>query len=187
MNSLSALLRCFHPLSDAELLAAEGVFRHESHPRGTLLLRAGEVCEHFYAVASGVLRTFFQNEDGTERTRLILLPNSMGTVLASLLDRLPSQEFFEVLEDAVVYAVPRDSFYRLMAEHSGWNLFYRSMLERAYLFQNRRIEDRETLDAHQRFRALQQSQPEILRSVSNAVAASYLGISPETLSRLKAR
>jgi CRP-like cAMP-binding protein len=68
-----------------------------------------------------------------------------------------------------------------------WEKFYRTLLEMAYLFQNKKIENLVTLSAKQRYGNLMTETPIYIQRLSNKILASYLNITQETLSRLKSK
>ena len=69
----------------------------------------------------------------------------------------------------------------------SWKIFYQRILEMAYSFQNRKIEQLVTLTAKQRYDNVLEENPILIQRLSNRVLASYLGIREETLSRLKSK
>ncbi|MBO9637343.1 MAG: Crp/Fnr family transcriptional regulator, partial [Siphonobacter aquaeclarae] len=91
------------------------------------------------------------------------------------------------LEESELLAISGYDFQRLLAEIPSWEFFYRQYLELAYVTNTNRLMSFITLDAAARYRLLLQEKPEIVRRLPNQVVASYLRISPETLSRLKSR
>lgn len=155
--------------------------------RNTIILYQGEVCNHFYFLEKGCMRTYYITQDGQEKTRLISFDNTPVTALTSFINQKPSVEYIDALEDSELLSISHDDFFTLVNEIPSWGLFYRRMLELAFTFQNNRIEDLVTLSAKDRYEKLLKDRPHYIQRLSNRIVASYLGISQETLSRLKSK
>lgn len=184
-DNLSTVLKLFAPFTDAELNEIVNCFRRKIVRKNDILLREGSTCNHFYFVHKGSIRTFFLDMNGHDKTRLIMLVNHMGTALSSFIAQKPSIEWIEALEDTELSAIHYSDFYRLIHQMNNWRNFYQRIMEMAYTFQNRKIEQRVRFTAKQRYDQLLQESPELIQQVSNKVLASYLDIREETLSRLK--
>ncbi len=155
--------------------------------RNTIILSQGEVCTQFYFLEKGCMRTYYITKEGQEKTRLISFDNSPVTALTSFITQKPSVEYIDALEDSELLSISHADFVILLDEIPSWALFYRKMLELAFAFQNNRIEDLVTLSAKERYEKLLKEQPHYIQRLSNRVVATYLGISQETLSRLKSK
>ena len=111
--------------------------------------------------------------------------NHIGTALTSFISQKPSVEFIEALDDTQLLSISHSEFYRLNKDITNWKLFYQKILEMAYSFQNKKIEQLMTLTARQRYERILSENPILIQQVSNKVLASYLDMREETLSRLK--
>lgn len=116
-----------------------------------------------------------------------MLDHYIGTALTSFIAQKPSIELIEALEDTELLAIQHADFYRLNKQMDHWKDFYQRILEMAYSFQNRKIEQLTTLTARQRYDLTMSETPELFQRLSNRVLASYLDMREETLSRLKSR
>ncbi|MFH7015740.1 Crp/Fnr family transcriptional regulator [Flavobacterium sp. FlaQc-47] len=155
--------------------------------RNTIILSQGEICSHYYFLEKGCMRTYYVTKEGLEKTRLISFDNTPVTALTSFITQKPSLEYIDALEDSELLSISQTDFFMLLDEIPSWALFYRKNLELAFAFQNSRIEDLVTLSAKERYEKLLKEQPHYIRRLSNRVVATYLGISQETLSRLKSK
>lgn len=162
-------------------------FTADRFKKGETILNAGTVCDHFYYVKSGIIRTYFLDNYGSEKTRLILPACSIGTALSSFISREPSFEYIDCLESAEVLKIGYDDFDSLKTELGSWKDFYLRILEMAYVFQNRKIEDLVTLNAEDRYKKARNENPRLFQEVSGKIVASYLDMTPETLSRIRSQ
>lgn len=181
------IIQCFCEIATDDVPAIQASFRRSQARKGEFLLLKGDVCNRFFIVASGSIRFAFQDEEGNLHTRRVLVTSTMGTSLESFISGNPSSEVIEVLEDTTICSVERARFYSLVDTNASWRRVYIRMLEAAYVFQNRQIDKLRTLDAGDRFKEMSTDEPEVFQRVSNSVAASYVGVAPETLSRLKSK
>lgn len=181
------IIRCFCDIAADDVAAIQEAFRTAQVRKGEFLLLKGDVCSRFFIVASGSIRFAFQDDEGALHTRRVLVGGTMGTSLESFISASPSNEVIEALEDGTLCFVERADFYSLVDTSASWRRAYIRMLEAAYVFQNRQIDKLRTLEAGDRFKEMATDEPEVFRRVSNAVAASYVGVAPETLSRLKSK
>lgn len=186
-DKLKIFLKTFADFEEQELDGVVSCFKPKSVKKNTVLLNQGSVSKEFYYVHTGGIRTFYIDKKGHEKTRYIMLDNQIGTTLSSFISQKPTIEFIEALDDTELLAISYHDFYRLVKEIDNWKNFYQKILERAYSFQNRKIEALVTLTARQRYEQLLIQNPEFIQRLSNKVLASYLDIREETLSRLKSK
>lgn len=187
MEQIKALLNFVTPFSDKDLSQITSLLVPRKASQGELLLKSGEVCKEFYFVMNGCIRTYFIDKNGNEKTRYIMPVNHMGTALSSFVSGRPSTEFLDALTDSELLYLSHANFHSLNNDLTNWKTFYQKILEMAYSFQTRKIESIMTMTARQRFDQTMKENPQLFQLVSNRVLASYLDMSPETLSRLKSR
>lgn len=178
----------FHTNADDKVLERiSPYFVEKTFKRNEYLLREGEVCKHNYFVITGCMRLFTTNKEGVENTRYIAFEAKFGTSFTSLITGLPAFENIQCLEKTTVLTIRKDDFYSLVDVEPSVNKIYRNILESAYITTQRRIYDLQGKDSLERVQWLLKNQPTILSRISNKVVASYLGITPHTLSRLKSK
>lgn len=155
--------------------------------RNQLLLREGEVCKHYYFVNKGCLRLFTVNKDGVEGTRYFAFEGAFGTALPSLIEQTPAFEFVQTIENSELLKISRESFFHLVDTVPQFASVYRKILEMGFITAQKRIYGFQGYDAMQKVKWVMQYQPDFLVRVSNKMAASYLGLTPATLSRIKSK
>lgn len=155
--------------------------------RYEILMSEGDPSRRMFFVVKGCLRVFFIKEDGSEVTRRIIFENAFSTTLVGFITQQPSKEYTQALEPTTLLYITRDDFYGLLKSVPEWERFYRMYLEYAYVNNTNRLMSFITLDASGRYQQLLEESPEIVLRLPNRIVASYLNISPETLSRLKSR
>lgn len=171
-----------HPLMEA--LAS--VCRTEVLPRNTRLLKDGQVAYRLYFVAEGSARTFYDH-DGKEITSWIYAENQLLTAWSSFLSRRPSFENIELTEDATLVSLSYDELQDLYANHPKMQTIGRLLLETQIVYLDRFYKGFMFMTAREKYDLLIGAFPDITLRVNLGYIASLLGISQETLSRIRKR
>lgn len=186
-----ALLRkAAHPLEpgpDAlnRLMAATRVV---SIARGTVILRAGDVADHLFHIDVGLLRYFYiDRETGDERTGQFFDEGGTVTDAGSFLTGQPATQTIEAVEASVILMVPKTALLRAYDEDHAVERFGRKMVEGGFLGSQRRAANLLNLSPDDRYRHYVEIRPEIARRVPQYLLASFLGVTPESLSRIRGR
>jgi CRP-like cAMP-binding protein len=160
-------------------------FKLKTVKKNEYILREGEVCHHNIFVNTGCLKFYMINDVGTELIRYFAFEGKFGTALSSLIDQKPSFECIQAIEDSEILIISRQDFFHLVDTVPQINFIYRDILEMAYVTSQERIYGLQGQRALKQLKWLMAYQPKILSRLSNKVIASYLGVTPYTLSRLK--
>jgi CRP-like cAMP-binding protein len=161
-------------------------FQRVSVKKNFVLLNAGDVCRYAFFICKGCLRAFFVNENKEEKTRAIAFENRFISASASFITKAPSLEYLQALEHTELLRIRRDDLYDLIQTNEFFNKLYIHSLEQSQVFGSWRIEIMMNMTAKERYVELLARMPEIFLRLSNKQVASFLGITQESLSRLKA-
>ncbi|MEM1320099.1 MAG: Crp/Fnr family transcriptional regulator [Bacteroidota bacterium] len=164
----SQIIACFHP---KEVKA------------GTLLLEEGKICRHVYFLESGLLR-YFVWKDGQDVTKFFTHPPYCFTSQRSFNTEQPARESIEALQDSYVWEMSRADSLRLL-ELKTWNNFVLKLVQEVQFFTERILEDLQNETAEQRYRRMIAEGSPLLQKVPLKHLASYLGIAPQSLSRIR--
>ncbi len=155
--------------------------------RNEILVPAGSVANYIYLVVKGCLRVFLMNDEGIESTRFLIFEDRMGTAFPSFISRQPSVAAIQSPERSELLTLSFENRELLIKNIAGWETMERKGLETAYIEAIQRIENLITTDSKERYNLLMKNNPEMIQRLPAKIIADYLGISPETLSRLKAK
>ncbi|QJD97323.1 Crp/Fnr family transcriptional regulator [Mucilaginibacter robiniae] len=186
-KNLAAYISKIVYLTEEQMTFVLQHFKPFSFKKNQLLVHIGEVNQFMNFVEKGCVRFYFLKEDGLEVTRHIVFEQQFGTGLASFITGKPSEEALQVMEDSVLLRISRKDFYYLLEMIPAWEKFYRDYLEYAYTNNLNIFQRGATKDAGERYKELLRINPQIIKRLPNKVVASYLNMSPETLSRLKSK
>ena len=178
------LFKSLAPFDDKELDEAGLLFEDVHIARNGFFNKAGIVSDRIGFVEKGVLRSFY-NIDNREITTYFLLPGSVAASLMSFLQKKPAIENIQAIEDSLLNVINRTNLYRLYHENWKWQQVGRILTENYYVEMEQRSITLQYQSARERYEALLKDHPEIIRSVPQNMIASYLGIAPETLSRIR--
>ena len=163
--------------------------RHRNLKKGEHALRAGTVANEVFFVHRGLLRYYFNDprEGGAERTGQFFDEGVVVTDAESFLTKTPGEQNFEALEPTSIVIVPRTALYDGYENDHAIERFGRLMLEEGLIGSQRRASRLLTLQPEERYRTFVQSRPEVARRVPQYLIASYLGLTAESLSRIRRR
>jgi CRP-like cAMP-binding protein len=162
-------------------------FEERRFKRGELVLKEGDTCTHVYYIAAGCLQVFVHDADINENTRDIVTEDNWCADLTSFGSAQPSFENIKAVEPCVLLAISRFHFQQLMQTVPQFDKVYRQILEASYANSVYRINTFVSLSALDRIKWLMDYRPKLMSRLSSKLIASYLGISQETFSRLKAK
>jgi CRP-like cAMP-binding protein len=174
-------------LSPDEMTTILACFKHITVAKNDILLHQGEVCRYTYFVVNGSMRAFFIDDDGQEATRYIAFEQNFITTLNSFITQTPANEFLQATEKGDVLAISHTDFRILLSKIPAWKDLYIKQLEIAYTTNAWRLESFIKMDAKQRYDFLLKTNPQAIQRLSNKIIANYLGITQESLSRLKGK
>lgn len=184
---LTAYILARADISDSDMKFVLSHFKPLTVQKDETLLREGEQAKRMYFIVSGCLRIYFLQADGSEATRYLAFENNFASALIAFISRELSQEYIQALETSDLLYITYTDFYSLLEKVPGWEKFFRTYLENAYITNTRRLMSFITMDATERYRLLMAEKPQVTQRLSNKMVANYLGISQEALSRLKTK
>jgi CRP-like cAMP-binding protein len=149
-------------------------------------LKAGEVCKYWGFVDSGLIRTFYFKK-GKDVTEYFAPEGFAFTSLESIFTGKPSQLIIEALEPTVIYALSKSNVDKLCDKYHEVEILYRRILEVTLIVSQHRADSLQFETSEEKYENLLDKIPKVLLRVPSLYVASYLGITPETLSRVRAK
>jgi CRP-like cAMP-binding protein len=179
-------LNTLSPLSDESKAALTQIIQKITFAKNELILKEGKVSDYFYFLNKGTIRIFYRKHD-KEVTEWLALDNEFFLSIASFYQRTPSHLAIQTLEETTLFMLPHDEFMLLCAQHHEIETLHRKMLTFCLLLSQNRIESIQFEPAQQRYEKLIRLRPDIIQKVHLTYIASFLGITLETLSRIRGK
>ncbi len=152
--------------------------------KGELLMHEGEVCHSMFYVHRGMVRQYYY-KNGKEVTEHFSFEGRICFCIESFLKQEPSKLMVEALETSLVYALPYEGLHVAMMQNSEIELFYRKILEHALISSQTHADSQRFENAAERYARLLRTHREIVLRAPMLHVASYLQMTPETLSRVR--
>ena len=153
--------------------------------KGERFLNEGEVCKYIGYVSKGMIRQFyFKNKK--DLTEHFASEYSIFICIESFLRQHPASLLAEALENTVVYGVPHDEILALASKDYEVEIIYRGWLEDSLILSQRKMDSMRFETANERYNRLLKEHPEVVQRAPLSHIASYLLMTPETLSRVRA-
>lgn len=152
--------------------------------KGETILQEGQVCRALYFVEKGMVRQFYykNKKDVTEH---FSFEGRIVFCIESFLKQEPSRLIVEALENTKVYAIPYDDLHNLMVRHQEMDMLYRKILEHVAISSQEHADSQRFENASERYERLLREKPEIILRAPMVHIASFLQMTPETLSRVR--
>jgi CRP-like cAMP-binding protein len=184
-DSFFVFLRKYIPVCGELENRIREVAEFKTYPARTLLLEKGQVCRYFRYIVKGALRTYTYFE-GREITTWFELGDYLANPFDSFFLQKPGFEYMETLEETLLLEIPHADYQQLYHDFPEMERFGRLWLEQESAFQVEFFKYYNYLSAAQKFDRLLTYAPDIDQRVKQVHIASFLGIAPETLSRIRA-
>lgn len=155
------------------------------HPKGHALVREGGVCNHLFYVSKGLVRIYYHKRD-REITEWLAPDDSFFFSIRSFFERTPSRLIIHLLEPSELLAIRHGDLMRLCDQYHEVEKLFRRMITGSLVLSQMRMESLQFETARQRYQTLLEQFPTLLQRVPLAYIASFLGITQETLSRIRA-
>ncbi|WP_316809197.1 Crp/Fnr family transcriptional regulator [Pedobacter agri] len=159
----------------------------EKFQRKHVLLKPGDTSRRLYFIRSGFLRAFFIDEQGKERTTWFMGKGDLMISVYSFFTQKPAHEYIEVLQDCKLQSLSWNELNAYYADFREGNLLGRIVTQKYYILSEERAIFLRTQTPESRYRQLLEQHPGIEQQTTITNIASYLGITRETLSRLRSK
>jgi len=185
MKELIAYLDSIYPLSKSvKEYLIEHLKEMEIRKKG-FILKQGRICNSIYFVQTGLLRCFY-NKDDKEINSWFMKEGDVIFSVESFLNQTPGRENIQALEDSILYYINYDELQFLYNNFPEFNFVGRVVTEKYYKLSEQRLFSLRMQKGKERYNFILDHFPQIILRVPSKYIASYLGITEETLSRIRA-
>lgn len=185
MKNLIKYLNNYSKLSPATEKAIQQLYKLEYYKKNEFILREGKVCEKLGFIQAGLVRRFYYNEEN-EVTRWIYSENEFISSLPSFFKQIPSRENFQACEDCAILTLNYKDEEKLF-EYPDYERLHRILLREYISSLSEFHYSFKVMSSEQKYEYIGSYFPEILKRAKLGHVASLIGITQETLSRLRAK
>lgn len=186
MAQLLAYIRSLTDFSAESWQALQPALTRTSLKKGDFLLREGAVCNSLFFIERGYCRSYYE-KDGAEKNTAFFFENEIATNIGSFGSGLPSDYAIKACEAMEVVVFDKQQLMQAARQHAEIEVLGRKCIRAFAARQEQQSSLFQLYSAQERYQLLEKHQPELLQRVSLTQLSSYLGISRETLSRIRKR
>ena len=179
------LARKYSTMTHDELDLLESILVPMKFAKGAMVLNEGEVCKNIYYIDKGLLRQFYYKND-KELTEHLGVENTIVMCIESLFREEPTHLLVEALEPTIIYALPKQRLEQVALHNVNIQILYRKILEESLILSQVRADLVRFESAQDRYKKLCKLMPQVVLRAPLVYIASYLQMTPETLSRVRA-
>jgi len=160
-------------------------FTLEETEKNASLIQTEERGNTLYFILEGFVRCFYLDEQGSEVTAAIMGPEQFVTAFDSFVHEKPSRISVQSITDAKLLRISKTEYDAMYKQVAGWPVFCNSIYEDYITRNNKRMHALQNLSAKERYQQLMEQQPDLVLNTPIKYLASYLGIRPQSLSRIR--
>ncbi|MBP7856859.1 MAG: Crp/Fnr family transcriptional regulator [Prevotella sp.] len=179
------LARKYSTMTHDELDILESILVPKKYAKGEMILREGEVCRDIYYIEKGLVRQYYYKND-KELTEHIGADGEIFMCIESLFKEEPTHLEVEALENTIVYCMPRTKLEQVALHNVNIQILYRKILEESLIISQVHADLVRFETAQNRYQRLCKLKPQVVLRAPLVFIASYLQMTPETLSRVRA-
>lgn len=179
------LARRYSTMTHDELDILESIIVPQKYAKGEMILKEGDICRQFLYIDKGLVRQFYFKH-GKEVTEHLGQEQTIVMCIESLFKEEPTKLQVEALEPTTVYALPKADLERVAMHNVNIQILYRKMLEESLIVSQIHADLVRFETAQDRYKKLCKLWPQVVLRAPLVYIASYLQMTPETLSRVRA-
>ena len=173
----------YNSLSEGEWKQIENCLARKHYKKGDIILESGKICSKLYFLEDGFLR-FYILRDGEKVSKFFTQPPYCFTSQRSFTKDIPTNDNIEVLKDSIVWEISKQDAFSLLSI-TNWSEFVRKLIQEVQFYTEQILEEAQNNTAEERYVKLLEENNSILQNVPLKDIASYLGIAPQSLSRIR--
>ena len=178
------LARRYSTMTHEELDMLESILVPMKFQKGEIILPEGEVCKNIYWIAKGLVRQFYF-KNGKDLTEYMATENNICMCIESLFKEEPTRLQIMAIEPSILYALPKDALEQASIKSVNIQMLYRKILEESLILSQVHADMLRFETAQDRYVKLVKRQPKLVLRAPLVYIASYLQMTPETLSRVR--
>lgn len=183
MEALRSFISYYTPISEADWQQIASCFEAKVFEKDEVILQEGKICRYLYFIESGLLRYFIW-KNGNDVTKFFTEAPYCFTSQVSFTTEKPANESIQAIEKSMVWQVTLQQANELL-ELRSWNTFIRKLIQEVQFYTEEILQEIQTETAEQRYVKMLAQEGDLVQRIPLKYLASYLGIAPQSLSRIR--
>jgi cyclic nucleotide-binding domain protein len=179
------LARKYSTMTHDELDALESILVPQKYAKGQMIINEGQVCDSIYYIERGLIRQFYF-KNGKQITEHLGEDHTIFMCIESLFREEPTKLQVEAIEPTIVYAIPKQKLEQVALHNVNIQILYRKILEESLIISQVHADLIRFETAQARYKRMCKLNPQVILRAPLVYIASYLQMTPETLSRVRA-
>ena len=185
INPLINHFSSYLPLVKDEVKALEERVTMKKVRRRQFILQAGDVCKHYSFVIKGCCKLYKVDAKGQEHNLQFAIENGWIADIGSFHSETPSELYIEAMEPSTLLQIAKSDLIYLYTHHPKFDRNFRVLVENAFIHLQKRVLLNISSTAEERYLAFLKTYPQLLNRISNVQIASFIGVTPEFLSKIR--
>ena len=185
-DSLTDIIQSLIELNPDEIKIINSLFKEKRIKKGDLFLAEGQVCKHAGFIVNGLMR-YYINQDGEDKTYAFARENDFVCNYESFVPRTPSTKIIQALEDCEILQISTEDLQVLYTSIRQGERFGRIVIERVFIELLKDLTSFYTDTPEDRYSKFLAKHPDLQQRISQYHIASYVGVKPQSLSRIRKR
>jgi len=185
LNAVQKFLSIFSKLPNDSYESFIKLAQEKKFSKNDIVTKVGSVPSHFYIIEEGIIRSYYEDENGKEFTRSFFIKYQSAGALGALVSETPSKLNYDCLTDCLVYEINFKEFIALTKTDTSILNLYKEVLESIFLMIEHRVYELSILDAKARYLKFKKEFPDLENQINQYKIATYLNITPVQLSRIR--
>ncbi len=185
INKLFSSFDNYLPLDDIEQEDLANRFIERKIKRRQFILQEGDVCKHYTFVAEGCFKKFHVDKNGAEHNLQFAAENDWIMEIDSFYNENPSRVYIEAIEPSVILQIKKPDLLYLFTNNPKFDRNFRVIVENRFVEMENRVLQTISSTAEERYLSFNNQYPHLIQRLPNTQIASYLGITPEFLSKIR--
>ncbi|WP_064965470.1 Crp/Fnr family transcriptional regulator [Tenacibaculum ovolyticum] len=184
-TNLIEYIKRYVDISETEINLFKSYLKPRILKKKEFLLNEGQICKSRYFITKGCVRLYYISNKGNEQIIHFGIDNWWITDYESLINKTPSNLYIQATEHTTLFELTQDKFDELCLKLPQTEQLFRKIMEKSYIASQKRIEYMFSLTGEELFNDFITANPDFTKRVPQYMIASYLGMSPEFVSKIK--
>jgi len=185
MNKPSEIIKQVVPLDQESSNEIDTIFSPRSLNKGDFWISEGKFCNEIAFISKGMLRVFYFDENANEISCFFMTENNFISSFTSFLTKTPTKENIQAVTAVEIYIINRENLEAASIKYPQLQIWRRVIAENLFILMERRVAMLQSTTAQQRYEEMIKNNGQLLLEVPLQYIASFLGITPQHLSRLR--